>query len=118
MKAKIREPIMEALGLARFQRDMQAALAKIAPPLLRCQCCWEMRHVARDTYGGVATLCARCDYQVRATGCCHLHNGPTFYSELYKPQAVPSPFEIEALFYVKESERPKYDPAELADADV
>ena len=69
-------------------------------PMARCQCCYEIRQVGRDSYGGVAIVCRRCDYQICATGRCWLHSAHPhlWYSELARPEAVPTPPEIEALF--------------------
>ncbi len=106
---------METVRLAAVSEAMKELF--VAPP--RCECCYESRHVMRDGYGGVAVVCARCEYQVRATGCCRLHNSRMYYSELAQgTDAVPTPPDIEALFAVVEPERPKYDPAELVDADI
>jgi hypothetical protein len=96
-----------------------AALGKLVFDLKlpsHCECCYEHRHVNRDSYGGVAMLCARCDFQVRATGQCHLHRSRVFYPELARPEAVPTPPDVEALFHTKAE--PKYDVNELADADA
>jgi hypothetical protein len=73
-------------------------IKKLVPALPRCECCFESRHVRRDSYGGIAIVCARCEHQILATGTCHLHHGRTYYAELLKPAAVPSPPEVEALF--------------------
>lgn len=73
-------------------------IKKLVPPMPRCECCFEARHVKRDGYGGIAIVCARCEHQVLATGTCHLHHGRVWYQELLKPAAVPTPPEIEALF--------------------
>jgi hypothetical protein len=119
MERKIKEPITDAIGFDVVQTAI--AKAPLLNPLARCQCCWETRHVGLDAYGGTATVCARCNYQVCAVGCCHLHHGPVLYPELAEGKAavpVVSPPEVEALFIVPESTTPKYDTAELADADV
>ncbi len=117
VEQKVSEPVFDALRLDAMTSAVMASFK----PLARCQCCWEYRHVGPDRYGGATTVCARCDYQIRAVGACHLHHGPVVYPELAEGKAavaVPSPPEVEALFVVTESTQSKYDPAELADADA
>jgi hypothetical protein len=87
----MRDRFKEAAGLAATN----AKIAALVPPIPHCECCYEHRHVGRDTYGGVMTVCARCDYQLRATGQCHLHHSRLVYPELAQPAAVPTPLEIE-----------------------
>lgn len=107
--------LVESVQLAAVTEAISTLFA--TPP--RCECCYEHRHVARDTYGGVALVCKRCEYQIRATGACHLHNSRLFYPELATSvTAVPSPPEIEALFAEPVPARPQYDPAELAEVDI
>lgn len=128
MKPAVREPIMEAIKLDA----MTEALSAVFKPMPRCECCYEYRHVARDSYGGSAVACARCSYQICATGACHLHHSRVYYPELAAEHetrmkalhpvwtgalAVPSPPEVEQLFYVPESTAPKYTAEELAEAD-
>lgn len=122
--APVKPEIVEAIALSAVNASVVRFVFDLKLPT-RCECCWETRHVARDGYGGVATLCARCAYQVCATGACHLHHSRVFYPELAAEHVargasgpVPSPPEVEVLFYVPEMDHPKYDPAELADADV
>lgn len=120
---ELRTAIAEGIGLKLANEGVTKLTFDLhLPP--RCQCCFEHRHVARDTYGGVATVCARCDYQLRATGACHLHHSRVYYPELAAEYAArggsgpaPTPIEVEGLFIVPESTRPKFDAAEHPDVD-
>lgn len=120
MKPAVREPLLDTIKLVA----MTEALKGTFQAMPRCECCYEYRHVVRDGYGGVAMLCLRCDYQVRAAGCCALHHSRMYYPELANEHeargggVVVTPIEIERLYVIAESTRPKYDPAELVDADV
>lgn len=101
----IREPIMASLKLDATKH----VLGSMVGQAVRCECCWETRHVRIDGYGGIATLCLRCEHQVLATGCCHLHHSRTFYPELFQPTAADTPLEIEALFFMPPPKRKEGD---------
>lgn len=118
--------LKEVLAFGLVNHGVSKLMFDLKLPL-RCECCWETRHVKRDGYGGVAVLCARCDYHVCSVGACSLHlNGGmnvkprVYYPELAAEHAargggpVTTPIEIERLFYVPESQRPKHDPADVA----
>lgn len=91
-------PLMDHFVEMASLATVTEQIKKLAPMAPRCECCFESRHVRRDSYGGIAIVCARCEHQVLATGTCHLHHSRTYYQELLQPAAVPTPPEIEALF--------------------
>lgn len=114
-------PIQAVMTDVILMEATKKFLTTVVAPLQRCECCWETRHVRVEQYGGAFSLCARCEFQVQARGCCRLHNGRMLYPELAegKPMTpADEPLELMTMFATTAPKRELPEGAELVEPDI
>lgn len=117
----VHQPIQAVMTDVILMEATKKFLTTIVEPLQRCECCWETRHVRRDSYAAAHVLCARCELQVKERGCCRLHNSCMLYAELAegKPTTpADEPLEITIMFSTVVPKRETENDAALVEPDI